>query len=192
MRPAHLTIYHLLMVSLLLTGCAGLSTVSTPQRLPARVPTPIPTPTATPFSITARDYYEDGLARQESGDAEGALQSFAWAIQRAPDFAPAYVARGTIYLAQGTYTGTASEASPIVTMTLLKAILPFYVGQIVFQAMLESAAAEHAARMTAMDNATRNATDLIDAHTLDYNRARQAAITTEIIEIVSGAAALEG
>jgi F-type H+-transporting ATPase subunit gamma len=55
---------------------------------------------------------------------------------------------------------------------------------------LETEAGEHAARMTAMDNATRNAGDLITSLTLDYNRARQAAITTEIIEIVSGAAAL--
>ena len=51
-------------------------------------------------------------------------------------------------------------------------------------------AGEHAARMTAMDAATRNASELIDSLTLAYNRARQAAITTEIIEIVSGAAAL--
>jgi F-type H+-transporting ATPase subunit gamma len=56
--------------------------------------------------------------------------------------------------------------------------------------MLESVAAEHAARMTAMDSATNNAGELIDSLTLTMNRARQAAITTEIIEIVSGAAAL--
>lgn len=74
--------------------------------------------------------------------------------------------------------------------TLLSAILPFYVGQIVFQAMLESAAAEHAARMTAMDAATTNAGELIESLTLTMNRARQASITTEIIEVVSGAQAL--
>ena len=55
---------------------------------------------------------------------------------------------------------------------------------------LESAAAEQAARMTAMEAATRNATDVIDSLTLTYNRIRQASITKEIIEIVSGAAAL--
>ena len=59
-----------------------------------------------------------------------------------------------------------------------------------FQALLESVAAEHAARMTAMDSATNNANDVIDSLTLTMNRARQAAITKEIIEIVSGAAAL--
>jgi F-type H+-transporting ATPase subunit gamma len=59
-----------------------------------------------------------------------------------------------------------------------------------YHAMLESVAAEHAARMTAMDSATNNASDILDALTLKMNRVRQAAITKEIIEIVSGAAAL--
>ncbi len=58
--------------------------------------------------------------------------------------------------------------------------------------LLESQASEHAARMTAMDSATRNAGDLIDRLTLTYNRSRQAAITTELIEVVSGAQALQG
>ena len=74
---------------------------------------------------------------------------------------------------------------------LLDALLPLYLRTLVLQAFLETEAGEHAARMTAMDNATRNASDLIGALTLEYNRARQAAITTEIIEIVSGAEALK-
>jgi F-type H+-transporting ATPase subunit gamma len=73
---------------------------------------------------------------------------------------------------------------------LFRALLPKYVIQQIYRAMLESVAAEHAARMTAMDSATNNAGDLIDSLTLTMNRARQAAITKEIIEIVSGAAAL--
>jgi F-type H+-transporting ATPase subunit gamma len=73
---------------------------------------------------------------------------------------------------------------------LFEALLPKYVGIQVFRALLESVAAEHAARMTAMDSATSNATDMIDSLTLAMNRARQAKITKEIIEIVSGAAAL--
>jgi F-type H+-transporting ATPase subunit gamma len=73
---------------------------------------------------------------------------------------------------------------------ILGALLPLYIRTLVLQKFLETEAGEHAARMTAMDNATRNASDLIDSLTLDYNRARQAAITTELIEIVSGAAAL--
>jgi F-type H+-transporting ATPase subunit gamma len=74
--------------------------------------------------------------------------------------------------------------------TLLKTLLPLYLQTLVLQAFLETEAGELAARMTAMDNATRNASDLIGSLTLEYNRARQAAITTEIIEIVSGAEAL--
>jgi F-type H+-transporting ATPase subunit gamma len=69
-------------------------------------------------------------------------------------------------------------------------ILPRYVMSQIYHAMLESVAAEHAARMTAMDAATNNASDMIDSLTLTMNRVRQAAITKEIIEIVSGAAAI--
>src|SRR5262249_52422126 len=72
---------------------------------------------------------------------------------------------------------------------LFHSLLPKYVGIQIFHALLESVAAEHAARMTAMDSATNNATDMIDSLTLAMNRARQAKITKEIIEIVSGAAA---
>jgi F-type H+-transporting ATPase subunit gamma len=73
---------------------------------------------------------------------------------------------------------------------ILAALLPLFLETLVLTAFLETEAGEFAARMTAMDSATRNAGDLIDRLTLDYNRARQAAITKEIIEIVSGAAAL--
>jgi F-type H+-transporting ATPase subunit gamma len=74
---------------------------------------------------------------------------------------------------------------------MLEALLPRYVETGVYQAILESAAAEHAARMTAMDSATSNAAEVIDKLTLHMNRVRQASITREIIEVVSGAAALE-
>jgi F-type H+-transporting ATPase subunit gamma len=73
---------------------------------------------------------------------------------------------------------------------LLGGLLPRYISTQLYHAMLESVAAEHAARMTAMDAATNNASDMIDAYTLTMNRLRQAAITKEIIEIVSGAAAI--
>jgi F-type H+-transporting ATPase subunit gamma len=73
---------------------------------------------------------------------------------------------------------------------LFRSLLPKYVAIQIFRALLESVAAEHAARMTAMDAATSNATDMIDSLTLVMNRARQAKITKEIIEIVSGAAAM--
>jgi F-type H+-transporting ATPase subunit gamma len=73
---------------------------------------------------------------------------------------------------------------------LLNGLLPQFVFSVLYHAMTESVAAEHAARMTAMDSATNNASDMIDSLTLHMNRVRQAAITKEIIEIVSGAAAL--
>jgi len=74
---------------------------------------------------------------------------------------------------------------------LFRSLLPKYVAIQVFRGLQESVAAEHAARMTAMDAATNNATDMIDSLTLAMNRARQAKITKEIIEIVSGAAAAQ-
>ena len=74
---------------------------------------------------------------------------------------------------------------------ILKTLLPRYVETQVFRALLESQAAEYAARMTAMDSATNNADDLIETLRLKLNRARQAGITKEIIEVVSGAQALE-
>ena len=73
---------------------------------------------------------------------------------------------------------------------LFRHLMPRYVTTQLFHALLESTAAEHAARMTATDAATKNAGDLIDSLSLTMNRVRQAAITKEIIEIVSGAAAL--
>ena len=75
--------------------------------------------------------------------------------------------------------------------TILAWLLPRYLEFTVFKALAESAAAEMGARMTAMDSASKNAGELIDKLTLTYNRARQARITKELIEIVSGAAALE-
>lgn len=74
---------------------------------------------------------------------------------------------------------------------VLAELLPKYVENAIFQGLLESKAGEHSARMTAMDNATKNAAEMIDSLTLSMNRARQAQITKEISEIVGGAAALE-
>jgi F-type H+-transporting ATPase subunit gamma len=75
---------------------------------------------------------------------------------------------------------------------LLDALLPMYVESQIYRGLLESMASEFGARMTAMDNATRNAKEMISSLTLQYNRARQAAITKELMEIVSGAEALKG
>ncbi|MEM8609499.1 MAG: ATP synthase F1 subunit gamma [Myxococcota bacterium] len=75
---------------------------------------------------------------------------------------------------------------------LLDRLLPMHVQVQIYRALLESVASEHGARMTAMDAATNNASDMIDRLTLQYNRARQAAITKELMEIIGGAEALKG
>lgn len=76
--------------------------------------------------------------------------------------------------------------------SLLKSLLPKTVNSLFFQALLENSVGEHSARMTAMDSATENSKDLINKYTLIMNRARQAAITTELTEIVAGAESLKG
>ncbi len=90
---------------------------------------------------------------------------------------------------QGPLTDYIYEPDPL---TLLDRLLRQYIVTIIDRAFLESIASEHAARMTAMESATSNASEMIDRLTLDMNRARQAAITTELMEIVSGAEALKG
>ena len=78
------------------------------------------------------------------------------------------------------------------SQAVLETLVPKAVAVKIYRALLESYAAEHAARMTAMENATRNAGDMIGSLTLFYNRSRQAQITKELVEIVSGAEALKG
>lgn len=75
---------------------------------------------------------------------------------------------------------------------LLDALLPRELATRIYRALVESAAAEHAARMQAMENASKNAKEMVASLTLYYNRARQAAITTELMEIIGGAEALKG
>ncbi|GGJ10964.1 ATP synthase gamma chain [Alicyclobacillus cellulosilyticus] len=75
--------------------------------------------------------------------------------------------------------------------TVLKSLLPRYAETLVYQAVLDAKASEHGARMTAMGNATDAAEEMIESLTLSLNRARQAAITTQIVEVVSGAEALK-
>ncbi|QKR99079.1 F0F1 ATP synthase subunit gamma [Sphingomonas sp. CL5.1] len=90
---------------------------------------------------------------------------------------------------------TANNGSAAVTYepdeeAILADLLPRNVAVQIFRALLENAASEQGSRMTAMDNATRNAGDMINRLTIQYNRTRQAAITTELVEIISGAEAL--
>ncbi|MFJ5623563.1 ATP synthase F1 subunit gamma [Peribacillus loiseleuriae] len=88
----------------------------------------------------------------------------------------------------GTLTSYEYEPDP---ETILEVLLPQYAESLIYGALLDGKASEHSARMTAMKNATDNAKEIIDSLSLQYNRARQAAITQEITEIVGGAAALE-
>ncbi|MFB6466228.1 ATP synthase F1 subunit gamma [Cytobacillus sp. Hz8] len=97
-----------------------------------------------------------------------------------------------------TDSDVSSSSKPVATYEfepspeeILDVLLPQYAEGLIYGALLDSKASEHAARMTAMSNATDNATELIGNYSLMYNRARQAAITQEITEIVGGAAALE-
>ena len=73
---------------------------------------------------------------------------------------------------------------------ILEDLLPKNISTQVYKALLENSASEQGSRMTAMDNATRNAGDLVDKLTINYNRTRQASITKELIEIISGAESL--
>lgn len=95
----------------------------------------------------------------------------------------------TVEMTAGSSTDYIYEPSQA---ALLDRLLPMYMEIQSYRALLESVASEHGARMTAMDNATRNASDMIDKLTLQYNRARQAAITKELMEIIGGAEALKG
>jgi F-type H+-transporting ATPase subunit gamma len=95
--------------------------------------------------------------------------------------------------ANANVAGQAAQAAPEYEPDeeeILADLLPRNVAVQLFRAMLENAASEQGSRMTAMDNATRNAGDMINRLTIQYNRTRQAAITTELVEIISGAEAL--
>ncbi len=92
--------------------------------------------------------------------------------------------------AGGSGAGTAAVEYEPDEEEILATLLPRNVAVQIFRALLENAASEQGSRMTAMDNATRNAGDMINRLTIQYNRTRQAAITTELVEIISGAEAL--
>jgi F-type H+-transporting ATPase subunit gamma len=103
-------------------------------------------------------------------------------VSRAKEEEPDVKAAGPISLVDYIYEQPPAE--------MFGQLLPRLVETQVFRALLESVASEQGARMTAMDSASKNASELIDSLTLNMNRIRQAAITNEIIEVVSGAAAL--
>jgi F-type H+-transporting ATPase subunit gamma len=140
---------------------------------------------------------EDLMARYEAGAFDVAHLFFAkfqsalvqnpTGIQIIP--VPLKVADAPIVSTSSTSAPASVEYEPD-EETILADLLPRNIAIQVFRAMLENAASEQGSRMTAMDNATRNAGDMINRLTIQYNRTRQAAITTELIEIIAGAEAL--
>lgn len=141
----------------------------------------------------------DGIAKELShrflnGDVDAVyvmFNEFVSAIAQVPTTAQllpfeAKIAEGKSGEAQVDYK---YEPNP---QAVLEQLVPQAVAVKIYRSLLESFAAEHAARMTAMENATRNAGDMIGSLTLFYNRSRQAQITKELVEIVSGAEALKG
>jgi F-type H+-transporting ATPase subunit gamma len=141
-------------------------------------------------------FLADGFVQGSFDEAWIGFNRFKSALTQVPTF------EKILPLALGTGTAVAvagEHAAPVATADyryepggaeILGALLPLYLRTLLLQTFLENEAGEHAARMAAMDNATRNANELIKSLTLDYNRGRQAAITKELIEIVSGAEAL--
>ena len=135
---------------------------------------------------------EDLMARFDAGDFDVAHLFFA-KFQSALVQNPTGIQIIPVPLSTAAAAPTASLAAVEYEPdeeTILADLLPRNIAIQVFRAMLENAASEQGSRMTAMDNATRNAGDMINRLTIQYNRTRQAAITTELIEIIAGAEAL--
>ena len=141
----------------------------------------------------AQEVADDLIRRFEAGEFDVAHLFFARfqsALVQEPtglQIIPVAVRQGEV--ASANDGGAAVEYEPD-EEGILAALLPRNVAIQIFRAMLENAASEQGSRMTAMDNATRNAGDMIKRLSIQYNRARQAAITTELVEIISGAEAL--
>jgi len=142
-----------------------------------------------PSFAEAHDIAVDLLARFEAGEFDVAhlfFSTFRSALAQIPteqQIIPVSIPAGEAAI-DATVEYEPDEES------MLAELLPRNVSIQIFKALLENAASEQGASMTAMDNATRNAGDLINRLTIEYNRSRQAAITTELVEIISGAEAL--
>jgi F-type H+-transporting ATPase subunit gamma len=140
----------------------------------------------------ARSIADDVIARFEAGEFDIAhlfYAKFQSALVQTPvgnQIIPVAIDTNAAPVSDG---GAAVEYEPD-EETILADLLPRNVAIQIFRALLENAASEQGSRMTAMDNATRNAGDMIKRLSIQYNRARQAAITTELVEIISGAEAL--
>ena len=140
----------------------------------------------------ARGYAEDLIARFEAGEFDVAhlfFSHFKSVLTQEPTEQQIIPVKIPAVAADATGASAAVEYEPD-EEEILADLLPRNVAIQLFRAMRENAASEQGSKMTAMDNATRNAGDLINKLTIQYNRSRQAAITTELVEIISGAEAL--
>jgi F-type H+-transporting ATPase subunit gamma len=143
--------------------------------------------------VNARGYADDLIARFEAGEFDVATlfySNFKSVLTQEPTATQIIpVAIPVIEAEAATGVSAATEYEPD-EEEILADLLPRNVAVQLYRAMRENAASEQGSKMTAMDNATRNAGDLINRLTIQYNRTRQAAITTELVEIISGAEAL--
>jgi len=140
----------------------------------------------------AHEVSEDLIKRYEAGEFDVAHLFFA-KFQSALAQIPTEIQLMPVPLAASAEAAAGTSATVEYEPdeeAILAELLPRNVAVQLFRAMLENAASEQGSRMTAMDNATRNAGDMINRLTIQYNRQRQAAITTELVEIISGAEAL--
>ena len=143
----------------------------------------------------ARAYADDLIARFEAGEFDVAhlfYSHFKSVLTQEPT-EQQIIPVAPSSMPEGTVPSTAAQAAVIYEPdeeAILADLLPRNVAIQLYRAMRENAASEQGSKMTAMDNATRNAGDLIKRLSIQYNRARQAAITTELVEIISGAEAL--
>jgi len=140
----------------------------------------------------ARGYADDLIARYEAGEFDVAhlfYSNFKSVLTQEPTEQQIIPVKIPAVAAETTGTSAAVEYEPD-EEEILADLLPRNVAIQLYRAMRENSASEQGSKMTAMDNATRNAGDLINRLTIQYNRSRQAAITTELVEIISGAEAL--
>jgi F-type H+-transporting ATPase subunit gamma len=140
----------------------------------------------------ARGYADDLIARFQAGEFDVAhlfYATFKTVLTQEPTQQQLLPVPIPAVAASDADGGAVVEYEPD-EETILADLLPRNVAIQLFRAMRENAASEQGSKMTAMDNATRNAGDLINRLTIEYNRSRQAAITTELVEIISGAEAL--
>jgi F-type H+-transporting ATPase subunit gamma len=166
------------------------------RRRQATIGHELPGPTAETAGTVSRELAHIVTHAFEHGETDAVFlvyNEFKSAVQQRIVLAPLLPVTGADLPARAaSATGAIDFLYEPSKIKLLDALLPMYVESQIYRGLLESMASEFGARMTAMDNATTNAKEMISSLSLQYNRARQAAITKELMEIVGGAEALKG